>query len=116
MSTEDKSEKGLIFDPDKPDISMEHWEELMEWYDGALMADGFEEALVGFGTQFNRPLAIYDSNKCIDILVKRDGMTVDEAIEYMEYNVNGAYVGEETPIFIGDYIREPYYETDYTNR
>ena len=116
MSTEDKSEKGLIFDPDKPDISMEHWEELMEWNDGALMADGFEEALIGFGTQFNRPLAIYDSNKCIDILVKRDDMTVDEAIEYMEYNVYGAYVGEETPVFIGDYIREPYYETHYTNR
>jgi hypothetical protein len=30
----------------------------------------------------------------------RDGMTADEAIEYMDFNVTGAYVGEHTPEFI----------------
>ena len=87
-------------------ISTERWEELMEIYDGCLMADGFEEALVGFGTRFHSPVTIYDLNKCLDILVERDGMNYDEAQEYMDFNVLGAYVGEETPIFIGDYIRE----------
>tara|TARA_R110002020_G_scaffold97574_2_gene232609 strand:+ start:624 stop:905 length:282 start_codon:yes stop_codon:yes gene_type:complete len=85
-------------------ISTERWEELMEQYDGCLMADGFEEALIGFGTRFNSPVTIYDSNKCLDILVERDGMTYEEAQEHMNYNVLGAYVGEETPIFLGDYI------------
>ena len=87
-------------------ISTERWEELMFTYDGCLMADGFEEALVGFGTRFNSPVTVYDLNKCLDILVERDGMSYDEAQEYMEFNVLGAYVGEETPIFIGDYIHE----------
>jgi hypothetical protein len=32
--------------------------------------------------------------------MERDGMSSDEAIEYMEFNVIGAYVGELTPAFI----------------
>ena len=88
------------------DISTERWEELMDIYDGCLMADGFEEALVGFGTRFNSPVTIYDLNKCISVLVERDGMSREEAEEYMDFNVLGAYVGEETPIFLGDYIHE----------
>ena len=87
-------------------ISTERWEELMEVYDGCLMADGFEEALVGFGTRFNSPVTVYDLNKCISVLVERDGMSYEEAEEYMDFNVLGAYVGEETPVFIGDYIHE----------
>jgi len=89
-----------------PDITTERWEELMEVYDGCLMADGFEEALIGFGTRFNSPVTVYDFNKCLDILVKRDGMSQDEAQEYMDFNVLGAFVGEETPIFLGDYVNE----------
>jgi hypothetical protein len=42
---------------------------------------------------------VYDIDKVIDILIK-DGMSVDEAIEYYEYNIAGAYVGENTPSFI----------------
>ena len=88
------------------DISTERWEELMDIYDGCLMADGFEEALIGFGTRFNSPVTIYDLNKCISVLVERDGMSYEEAQEHMDYNVLGAYVGEETPVFIGDYVNE----------
>ena len=87
-------------------ISTERWEELMEIYDGCLMADGFEEALIGFGTRFNNPVTVYNLNKCIEVLVDRDGMSQEEAVEYMDFNVLGAYVGEETPIFLGDYVNE----------
>jgi hypothetical protein len=67
---------------------------------GILLADGFENAFMGIGRQFTRPVAIYDRNKCIDILINRDGMNIDEAEEYFEYNVQGAYVGDDTPIFM----------------
>jgi hypothetical protein len=30
-------------------------------------------------------------------------MSYEEAIEYFEYNVLGAYVGENTPIFIDNF-------------
>ena len=32
--------------------------------------------------------------------MKRDGMTYKEAVEWMEFNVVGAWVGETTPIFV----------------
>lgn len=64
-----------------------------------LLADGFDEALIGFGVQFNQRVAIYDYARCLDVLEK-GGMTNSEAIDYMEYNVVGAYVGRRTPIFL----------------
>jgi hypothetical protein len=36
----------------------------------------------------------------LDILVKRDGMSPEEAREFFEYNTVGSWVGEETPIFL----------------
>lgn len=65
-----------------------------------LVADGFDEAIIGIGRQFNKNLVIYDEDKCIEILMERDGMTDEEAIEFFEFNVVGAYVGEYTPIFV----------------
>ena len=67
----------------------------------ALLADGFEDAFLGMCVVFNRPpLATYDRDKCIEILVKRDGMTYEEAVEFFEFNVSGAWVGENTPIYL----------------
>jgi len=69
--------------------------------ESALLADGFEDALIGFAQRINEPLlAVYDYNKIVDVLMFRDGMTYDEAIEYIEFNVVGAWVGEQTPIFV----------------
>jgi hypothetical protein len=65
----------------------------------ALLADGFEEALIGTAHIFTKTIALYDYNKCIDILMERDGMDIEGAVEYFEYNVIGAYVGENTPAF-----------------
>ena len=66
-----------------------------------LLADGFEDALIGYvqrcGTE---PLACYDIDKCIEVLIERDGMTDEEAIEYLSYNTLGAYMGENTPMFL----------------
>jgi hypothetical protein len=43
---------------------------------------------------------VYDFDMCVHILMERDGMTCEEAVEFMDYNVTGSYVGEKTPIFI----------------
>lgn len=65
----------------------------------ALLADGFEEALLGH-TQGSNIVAVYDYDMCVHILMERDGMTCEEAVEFMDFNVTSAYVGEKTPIFI----------------
>ena len=64
-------------------------------------ADGFDEAIIGYTRIAGRKdVLAYDYWKCIDILKKRDGMSAEDAIEFMEFNVICAYVGELTPAFI----------------
>ena len=64
-------------------------------------ADGFEDALIGRGQQFNTDFYVYSHSRCIEILMQ-EGMTEEEALEYFDYNVQGAWVGEGTPIFVYD--------------
>ena len=71
-----------------------------------LQADGFDGALLGVVMDFNsEPRLAYSKDKCIEILMER--MTYDEALEYFDYNVQGAYVGEKTPIWVDDEILNP---------
>lgn len=64
-------------------------------------ADGFEDAIIGVGGRINMPeVLIYSYNKCVKILMKRDNFTYEDAIEWMDYNVVGSWVGETTPIFV----------------
>jgi hypothetical protein len=65
-------------------------------YDDILLADGFNDALLGISS---KNIAIYDVDKCITILEKQ-GMSQDDAVEYFYFNVEGSYVGEQTPIWI----------------
>ena len=66
-----------------------------------LLADGFEAALVGIAEGCGRsPAVVYDREKCIAILMDRDGMDRDEANEFFDFNVAGAYVGVGTPVFL----------------
>lgn len=76
-------------------------EELIEKYgENLLKADGYDEAIIGVDSKTGR--LIYSINKCIDILCKE--MDHDEAVEYFYFNVEGAYVGEQTPIWCDDYV------------
>lgn len=64
-----------------------------------LLADGFERALVGI-TCGSNPVAVYDINRMVGVLVEDEDMHPDDAMEYIEFNVIGAYVGEKTPMYI----------------
>jgi len=72
-------------------------EELVE--NECLVADGFDSALIGISEGMN-PVAVYDVDKCIQVLMEDEGMTDEEALDYFYYNTVGAYVGEKTPLFI----------------
>jgi len=63
--------------------------------------DGLDEAILGVADRFNMSTVVaYDFDKVIDIFMKRDGMTYDEAYEYFNFNVIGGWNGEKTPLFI----------------
>jgi len=66
-----------------------------------LKADGFDEAVIGVCRCKGREdVLAYSYEKCVDILMKRDKMSYEEAAEYMDFNVVDAYVGELTPAFV----------------
>ena len=62
-----------------------------------LKADGFDDAIIGIDLSSER--IVYDINTMTNILID-DGMEELDAVEYLEYNVLNAYVGEKTPIYI----------------
>lgn len=64
-----------------------------------MLADGFDEALIGTVSIAMRSVAVYDIHKCIQILMERDGMEHEEAVDFFMFNVASAYVGEGTPAF-----------------
>lgn len=66
-----------------------------------LYADGFEDALIGLGWRCASLVAVYSYTKCVGILMS-EGLTHEEAVEHMEFNVVGAYVGDYTPVFLMD--------------
>ena len=43
---------------------------------------------------------VYSYDKMLTILMTEDDMTERDAIDYIEYNVAGAWVGDMTPILV----------------
>jgi hypothetical protein len=63
----------------------------------AIVWDGFDDAIIGYDMREWK--VIYDEAKMAEILIA-DGMSYEDAIEYLEFNVFSTYVGEYTPINI----------------
>ena len=71
-----------------------------------LRIDGFDGACIGWTDSWNgneRPVRlVYDANKMLEILEKQ-GMDESEALEYFDFNIAGAYMGENTPVIINNW-------------
>ena len=64
-----------------------------------LIADGFDEAVIGLDVNSMR--LIYSIGRCTEILVD-EGMSYEDATDYLWYNPITSYVGELTPIWCDD--------------
>jgi hypothetical protein len=68
-----------------------------------LLADGLEDALIGVTSNHHHSqVAVYSHEKCIKILMDRDGMSEEEAEEFFQFNTLGAYVGQHGPLFVAE--------------
>ena len=68
-----------------------------------LTADGFDEAIIGSIISFGRrEIVLYSTQKILDIMVERDDMTPEEALEFFDFNIIGSYNGEGMPAFLND--------------
>ena len=78
-------------------------EKILEIYpdENFMKADGFDDCIIGVSHRFGEPLILaYDEQKVIKKLMKRDKMTRETALEYYRYNIIGAWMGKQTPLFI----------------
>ena len=76
------------------------FDDLAEENPEALLADGFESCLLGYTCNHHHPVvAVYDLGQCVRKLMD-DGLSEDEAVEYLSYNTLGAYVGVNGPLFV----------------
>lgn len=75
-------------------------EEILKYYpeEEILKADGFDDAVIGVDWDSMR--LIYSVKKCVEIL--EEHMNTEEAIEFFDYNLRQAWVGEKTPIWCED--------------
>ena len=63
--------------------------------------DGFDNAIVGVGERNNTDsMIVYDYDKMVKVLVTRDDMSYEEAEEYIDFNIVGAWIGDTTPIIV----------------
>ena len=68
------------------------------------VADGLGDALLGYGQQGQQTVAVYDYEKCVEIFMERDGMTEEEAIEWIDFNVMGVQPNGAGFIMMYDYF------------
>lgn len=78
-----------------------HRTEIDERYEGAVLLDGFDEAIIGVAAIAGQEdLVVYDVEKIIEILAR--DMPEEDAVEYYNFNVAGAYFGPRTPVLLHD--------------
>jgi hypothetical protein len=77
-------------------------ETLKEENPHALFLDGFDAAIIGIARRASFAVVAYNESACIDIVMKDQEMTEDDAWEYFLLNVQKA--GEHTPVLIS-YVR-----------
>lgn len=77
-------------------------EELYAPTESVLFADGLDDAIVGFD-EINWKV-VYSKYDVVRILfTENDEMSESDCIEFAEYNIYGAFMGEKTPIWIEDF-------------
>jgi len=67
--------------------------------------DGHDDAIIGPAMVWTedgslREVLVYDAEKIRATLMKRDGMSFEEAREFIEFNIEGAYMGPHTAIVV----------------
>lgn len=81
---------------------MNKLEQILDNYpeEGFVIIDGFDDAIIGVNTDSDPMKLVYSVPEMIECLMKQD-MTLDEAIDFFEYNTRRSipYV-ENAPILV----------------
>lgn len=68
--------------------------------EGAIILEGFDEAIIGIvETMGSGPRILYSVEKILEVLMK-DDMTEEDAMEYYDFNILNLWVSEQNPVFL----------------
>jgi hypothetical protein len=84
------------------DTTIAQWalEVLEEENPDAIFFSGFDDAIIGVGSvQHQAPVVVYSMQGIIKNLVS-GGMSEEDALDYFGFNVQGAYLGDHTPMIV----------------
>jgi len=84
---------------DTPRDQVETWLESQELE--APIFDDFDDAIIGLSFQApgRPPAVVYSFDKLIAVLIDQ-GLSLEEATEYVDANMAGAWIGDATPIIV----------------
>ena len=74
--------------------AVEDW----DFDDSAMLADGFDDCIVG--KDYREGKAVYSIERILESLMLNQNLSLEESIEYFDFNIGGAYVGDLTPVYI----------------
>ena len=76
-------------------------EKLSDTYGEELIfADGFDDAIIGVATGFDSQRVVYCYVSMIETMMKEDNISYEDALDWIEYNTLGSYIGKNTPIYV----------------
>ena len=77
----------------------------------AVIAEGFEDAYLGYARRSDKPtIAVYDYERCVEILMETEEWDRDKAVKFMENGVVATWLGDSTPPFM--FLYEDHQEDD----
>ena len=81
--------------------------------------DDLDEAIIGpamvWANKTQVEVLVYNAEVIRNILMSRDGMTFEDAREFIEFNIEGAYIGPDTPVLVwpNDMYRVTDHDTEH---
>ena len=65
---------------------------------------GLDKAIIGTTLTYQAgervPVFVYSGEEIVSVLMTRDFMTHEEAMEFVDFNIEGAYTGKDTPLLL----------------
>lgn len=76
--------------------------------------DGYDDCIIGMADVYDHQGCsyekyVYDGDKIAEVLINRDGMDLEGAMEFIDYNLN---IGPDTPIVVWADYDSMEYEDD----
>ena len=76
-------------------------QELSDIYGKELIfADGFDDAIIGVAAGFDSARVVYCYTSMVEVMMKDNSMSYEDALDWVEFNTIGSYVGKNTPIYV----------------